>query len=164
MCIPLGASCTQHNSEVQKAFSAMILDWTPAFLFHQWEPNGMEPVVLSYIAEFMLSFSGQLNVYTNGPRIETNFRRTKVYCPRNDQLDMIAGLKIPRLRSCAALVGHKIYVFGWYLHGGYLDTIEKKKKKYFCSFEVGIWEKGWPVMQLLVFFWSWLHFKKINNL
>ena len=47
-----------------------------------------------------------------------------MYCPRLDQWNIIAELNIARLRSCAAAVGHRIYVFGGYLHGSYLDSVE----------------------------------------
>ena len=119
----IGGSCGQDNSEVLKGverYDPWLDAWMPVspMRTQRYGACGVELHSRIYV------IGGQLNVYTNGPRIETNFRRSEVYCPRKNQWDMIAELKIPRLRSCAAVVGHKIYVFGGYLHGGYLDTIE----------------------------------------
>ena len=119
----IGGSCGRDNSEVLKGverYDPHMDSWIPVspMKTQRYGACGVELHHRIYI------IGGQLNVYTNGPTIQTNFRSSEVYCPKVDQWDMIAELKIPRLRSCAAVVGHKIYVFGGYLHGGYLDTIE----------------------------------------
>lgn len=119
----IGGSCGQDNSEVLKGverYDPPLDSWFPVspMKTQRYGACGVELNQKIYV------FGGQLNVYTDGPTIQTNFRTSEVYCPRLDQWNTIADLNIPRLRSCAAAVGHRIYVFGGYLHGSYLDSVE----------------------------------------
>ena len=119
----IGGCCGQDNSEVLKGverYDPQLDSWFPVkpMKTQRYGACGVELNQKIYV------FGGQLNVYTEGPTIQTNFRTCEVYCPRIDQWNMIAELNIPRLRSCAAAVGHRIYVFGGYLHGSYLDSVE----------------------------------------
>ena len=119
----IGGCCGQDNSEVLKGverYDPAMDSWCPVtpMKTQRYGACGVELNQKIYV------FGGQLNVYTEGPTIQTNFRTCEVYCPRLDQWNMVKELNIARLRSCAAVVGHRIYVFGGYLHGSYLDSVE----------------------------------------
>ncbi len=119
----IGGCCGQDNSEVLKGverYDPALDSWFPVkpMKTQRYGACGTELNQKIYV------FGGQLNVYTEGPTIQTNFRTCEVYCPKLDQWNMISELNIARLRSCAAAVGHRIYVFGGYLHGSYLDSVE----------------------------------------
>jgi hypothetical protein len=119
----IGGCCGQDNSEVLKGverYDPPLDSWFPVMPMktQRYGACGVELNQKIYV------FGGQLNVYTEGPTIQTNFRTCEVYCPRLNQWNIIAELNIARLRSCATAVGHRIYVFGGYLHGSYLDSVE----------------------------------------
>ncbi|XP_028392406.1 kelch-like protein 12 [Dendronephthya gigantea] len=119
----IGGCCGQDNSEVLKGverYDPLCDSWFPVMPMktQRYGACGVELNQKIYV------FGGQLNVYTEGPTIQTNFRTCEVYCPKINQWNTIAELNIARLRSCAAAVGHRIYVFGGYLHGSYLDSVE----------------------------------------
>ena len=119
----IGGCCGQDNSEVLKGverYDPPMDSWFPVkpMKTQRYGACGVELNQKLYVC------GGQLNVYTEGPTIQTNFRTCEVYSPKLDQWNMIAELNIARLRSCAAVVGHRIYVFGGYLHGSYMDSVE----------------------------------------
>lgn len=119
----IGGCCGQDNSEVLKGverYDPLLDSWFPVtpMMTQRYGACGAQ------LNQKIYMFGGQLNLYTEGPTIQTNFRTCEVYCPRLNQWNMIADLNIARVKSCAAVVGHRIFIFGGYLQGSYLNSME----------------------------------------